>query len=288
MAYDPSKDPLGFDPNNPNTQIINGNLYVWQPSTQGQDAQNYLGANADPSVVNQDTSPASGNGSWVPASYEHPGGQFWSLLAKIVAATSGAEYGLSFLPGLGAAGVAGAGGAGAAGAATPALTTTALGGSLPGLATVGLPSYAAGGLGAAGAAGAGSTIAPLTTTTLSGIPPGFSTVALPAATAGGSSVAKNLIDNAPKNKIGNTAASTLPSWLKPAIAAAAPTLGKLTGGGSSDLTKSLEQALTGLVPDLQHSFQLGMQRQEQASPLYDAVLKMALGRLPNWSTGGGE
>jgi hypothetical protein len=263
MAYDPSKDPMGYDPSNPNTAMINGDLYVWQPSTRGQDAQNYLGANADPALVNQDTSPASGNGSWVPASYEHPDGQFWSLLAKVVAATSGAEYGLSFVPGLGAAGAAGSAGgaAGAAGAGStiPALTTTTLGGSLPGLGTVSLaaPSTVAAGT----AAGVGSA----------------------GATAAGAAGAGSALGGATK-----TAASTLPSWLKPAIAAAAPTLGKLTGGGSSDLTNSLTQALTGLIPDLKQSFDLGIQRQQQASPLYDAVLKMALGRLPNWSTGGGE
>jgi hypothetical protein len=259
MAYDPSKDPLGLDPNNPNTQIINGNLYVWQPSTQGQDAQNYLGANADPSVVNQDTSPASGNGSWVPASYEHPNGQFWSLLAKVVAGTSLGEYGLSSLLGSGAAaGSAGAAsGAGAGSTITP-LTTTALGGaSSLGLPTVSLP--AAGGVGAAGAAGTAG-----------------------AGAGAGTAAAGSALGNGAKT------AATLPAWLKPAIAAAAPTIGKLTGGGSSDLTDSLSQALTSLIPGLKSSFDLGLQRQQQASPLYDAVLKMALGRLPNWSTGGGE
>jgi hypothetical protein len=260
MAYDPSKDPMGYDPSNPNTAMINGDLYVWQPSTQGQDAQNYLGANADPALVNQDTSPASGNGSWVPASYEHPGGQFWSLLAKIVAATSGAEYGLSFVPGLGAAGTAGAG------------------------------------TGTAGAAGAGSTVAPFTSLPVTAYTGGAGTT-IPLTAAGTGSTLAPIVKDGIKNssdtkdlldKGGKTAASTLPSWLKPAIAAAAPTLGKLTGGGSSDLTNSLTQALTGLIPDLKQSFDLGIQRQQQASPLYDAVLKMALGRLPNWSTGGGE
>jgi hypothetical protein len=60
------------------------------------------------------------------------------------------------------------------------------------------------------------------------------------------------------------------------------------GGGSSDLTDSLSSALTSLIPGLKSSFDLGLQRQQQASPLYDAVLKMALGRLPNWSTGEGK
>jgi hypothetical protein len=283
MAY-------GYDPSNPNTAIINGQYYVWQPSTAGADAQAYLGANADPALVNQDTSPDSGNGQWVPGTYDDPNGKFWSLLAKVVAATSGGEYALSSLLGGGAA--AGAAGAAGAGGATPALTTTALGGSLPGLAGLSLPTPAA---------VAGSFAPALTTTALSGVPPGLGTASLaapstiaPLGGAGGSTLTKNIVDNG-KNVVDNntkdkvkTGSSALPSWLKPSIAAAAPTIGKLFGGGSSDLTNSLSSALTGLVPDLQKSFELGMQRQTQAQPLYDAVLKMALGRLPNWSTGGGE
>jgi hypothetical protein len=249
MAYDPSKDPMGYDPSNPNTAMINGDLYVWQPSTAGQDAQNYLGANADPSVVNQDTSPASGNGSWVPASYEHPNGQFWSLLAKVVGGTSAAEFALPYLLGTGASSAAGATGA----ASTAPATTSAGLGSLP-VSTF--------------SGGAGTTV-PLTAAGVGGAanlpPPGSNKKTPPPKTA-----------------------MTVPSWVTKATAAIAPTLGHLVGGGSSDLTNSLTQALTGLVPDLKQSFDLGIQRQQQASPLYDAVLKMALGRLPNWSTGGGE
>jgi hypothetical protein len=250
MAY-------GYDPSNPNTALINGQYYVWQPSTQGADASAYLGANADPALVNQDTSPESGNGQWVPGTYDNPNGSFLKLLAEMVGGTSAAEFALPYLLGGSAA-------AGAAGAGTGSAT------------------------------GAGSTIAPLTTTTLSGIPPGLSTVSLPAAGAGGSTLTKNIVDNG-KNVVDNntkdkvkTGSSALPSWVKPSIVAAAPIIGKLFGGGASDLTNSLSNALTGLVPDLQKSFELGMQRQTQAQPLYDAVLKMALGRLPNWSTGGGE
>jgi hypothetical protein len=148
------------------------------------------------------------------------------------------------------------------------------------------------------AAVAGSFAPALTTTALSGAPPGLSTVSLAApstiapiggaASAGTATAAGTAAGAAGAGAAAKTAASTLPSWLKWAIAAAAPTIGKLTGGGTSNLTNSLEGALTGLVPDLQKSFELGIQRQQQASPLYDAVLKMALGRLPTWSTGGGE
>lgn len=284
--YDPSKDPTGYDPSNPYTQIINGNLYVWQPSTEGQDAQAYLGANADPAVVNQDTSPGHA-GSWVPASYEHPGGQFWSLLGKIVAGTSLGEYGLYSLLGDGATAAGGVAGAAGGGGATPALTTTALGDSLPGLPGLSLPTPAA---------VAGSFAPALTTTPLTGIPPGLGTVSLGAPSTiapiggAGAGITKNIVKHAGDvaSDLGKNAAKKLPSWVTGAIAAAAPAIGKLTGGGTSDLTNSLESALTGLIPNLQTSFQMGIDRQTQAKPLYDAVLKMAFGRLPNWSTEGIE
>jgi hypothetical protein len=242
MAY-------GYDPSNPNTALINGQYYVWQPSTAGADAQAYLGANADPALVNQDTSPESGNGQWVPGTYDNPNGSFLKLLAEMVGGTSLGEYGLYSILGNGATAAAST----AAGSSAPASAAV---GSLPVTSYVG---------------GAGTTV-PLTAAGGAG-----STIPPP-----GGSRNKQPPTPPPGGKI------TIPSWVNDAIATAAPTIGKLVGGGSSDLTNSLESALTSLVPDLKSSYELGIQRQQQASPLYDAVLKMALGRLPNWSTDGIE
>lgn len=162
--------PQAYDPKNPNTQMINGKLYVWQPATAADPTnQQSTYGGADDSPI--DTTPGSGQGSWVPASYKNPNGvnplKMIALMAAAGALGSGAVAGLGALGGgAGAAGAsaAGAGGAGAAGAGAGAgaaglgVTSGIAGGVLPG-AAVGIPSAAGLGAGAAGAAAGGAGMA---------------------------------------------------------------------------------------------------------------------------------
>lgn len=116
---------MPYDPNNPNTMMKDGKLYVWQPDTQAAEEAAYLGLPA-PEV---DPTPGVGPGSWVPASYDNPNGTLfgpkWMLPAMLA--------GPAIASGIGA--LAGAGGAGVAPAATSAAAAA------PGLpaAVAGLP-----------------------------------------------------------------------------------------------------------------------------------------------------
>ena len=90
---------------------------------------------------------------------------------------------------------------------------------------------------------------------------------------------------------GGGAASTVPRWVDPLVkggaAAAIPALANQFGNGNANAfaeqASRFDDLIAGLLPTLQRQADLSTQRLEQSGPLYDAVLKMAMGRMPIWS-----
>lgn len=87
--------------------------------------------------------------------------------------------------------------------------------------------------------------------------------------------------------VGSSAGSWLTPLLKAGATAAIPAVAKSmsgNGGGSAGAGPA-GAAVDQLLPELVKRFQIQNARTEQAGPLYDAVLKMATGRLPIWTRG---
>ncbi len=162
---------MPYDPNNPQTKMIGGKLYMWQPDTSAAEQASYLGKDA-PEV---DQTPGVGPGSWVPASYKNENG---ISPAKIIALMAAAGTGGQALVDYGVPAIASLFSGGGA-AATPAAAQAAA--AAPEAAgAVGLPAAAAGGgtgIGASSLAAGNAGIANAVTA-------GLASESLPAAVAG--------------------------------------------------------------------------------------------------------
>jgi len=110
-----------------------------------------------------------------------------------------------------------------------------------------------------------------------------------AATAGGAGAAD--VFTIPKTAVTRAANLPTPAWLtaliKGGAATAIPLLARQTsvagnGGGSAGAGPA-GTAVDQLIPELVKRFQQQNSRVEQSNGLYDAVLKMATGRLPLWA-----
>lgn len=168
---DPSREAenAGFDPNNPNTMMRDGQLYSWQPENGAQEMANYLGIPLEDAAkmlgidLNTPSAPGVGPGSWVRASYANPGGaNLYRAVGTMAALGAGGQM---------AANALGAGSLGVGAATTPA----------PFTASAGLPAGLGGattlGGAAAGttAAGTGAATIPPAMTASSGLPPALRT-----------------------------------------------------------------------------------------------------------------
>jgi hypothetical protein len=281
-----------------------GQLRKWQPDTRNLEAFNYLGPSSGFSSAEEAAAAdlASGQGSWVPASTG--GGMPWWMKAFV-----GVGLGSAAVTGLGAAlapglfGGAGAGAAGAAGGAAGAGATgsaavpagLAMSSQTPAAiaAGAGAPSF---GLGAAPALGAGvgaglpaslamSSQTPAQIAAMSGAP----SLALGAAPRAGGGVTPTL-PTTPTTPPKSATSSLSNDFIKnvPQLA------GILTAiiGSRSGTTGSnpASDALNGLVPQLTSQLtqlsQNDLQRRQMSDPLYEAVLRGAMGGLPVWMRGG--
>lgn len=114
-------------------------------------------------------------------------------------------------------------------------------------------------------------------------------LAAPALFGGGAAAGANPgAYTAPSLAAGGGAAGWLPSLLKAGAATAIPAMAKQVSGGPGSVGAGpAGAAVDQLIPELVKRFQMQNARTEQAGPLYDAVLKMATGRLPIWAKPGG-